>query len=586
MKNNRKIRSAAAVLMAAALFAGCSNVSENETDILTEPTFSDTETVSETESVTSDATAVPTESSVTSDLFGTGELSLPNTDLTAEETASDTTEETDEESEDTELSEETSETTSRSWSETISSGTMYVTEDCVGREGADDNAAIITKFYKGQAVEILALTDSGFYKVKGGSYVHPEYLTDNPPVSETETETETTTESETEETTKTTKKKRPSTTTSASESDTADETSTAEVTDENEISFDTAVDFKNRYAYKQLNASEKELYEDIYNAVKNFEPAVTLESDISRVNAIKVYMIVFNEEPQFFWMGSTVTVNGNIISLSYKAEKKEAEKMQQEIETAAAPVLAKINAATSTYDKLKIMYDYIILHNDAEVDSAGFNATIYNAFKADGKIQCAGYAKTIQYFCDLSGIESTVVVGRNAQNGSHAWNVVYCGDGYYNLDCTWGDPINDFDNRYLRYTYFLVPDSEIHNVSHFDINSFFLSDGTKITCFTPPACTNSTYNYYKREKLYFSDIDSADAAMKAAIEKAVANKENTVQIRVSDEKLFEQMTNGSAAAAYQKYAKSLSPSVKGIQKFTTDSYKKTGVVIFDIRYNN
>lgn len=297
MKNNRKIRSAAAALMAAALLAGCSNVSENVTDIPTETELSDTASVSETE-LTEDTASAPQETSVTSDPFGTGDISLPDTDLTAEETGSEETSGTEESSGETELSEETSETVSRSWSETISSGTMYVVEDCVGREGADDSTAIITKFYKGQEVEILALTDSGFYKIKGGSYVHPEYLTDNPPVSETETETTT---EENEETTVTTKKKRPSTTTSASETDSkADETSTTEVTDDNEISFEGTVNFKDRYSYKQLTDSEKKLYEDIYNAVKDFEPAITMDPSISRINAIKVYMIVFNEEPQFF----------------------------------------------------------------------------------------------------------------------------------------------------------------------------------------------------------------------------------------------------------------------------------------------
>lgn len=577
MQNKRKIRSAAALLTAAMLITGCSNVNENmEVSLSEADSYSETATFSDSSTETHETT-VPVNTEEIDDPFGTGSLSLPNTDFM--EMFSDGADITDEtgDSEETSESEEAPETTSRSWSETNSSGTMYVVEDCVGREGASDDSAIITKFYKGQAVEILALTDSGFYKVKGGSYVHPEYLTDNPV-----TESETTTETTTEKTTKTTKKKTTAKTTE-SETETTPETSSVSTDD---ASLGNTVDYKDRYAYKQLNKSEQKLYEDIYSAVNSFDTAVVLDPEMTRLNAIKVYMIVFNEEPQLFWMGSNVTVNGQTLTLSYKATKEESKKMKQEIETAAAPVLAKINAAGTTYDKLKVIYDYIILHNDAEVDASGFNATIYNAFKADGNIQCAGYAKTVQYFCDLSGIESTVVVGRNSQNGSHAWNVVYCGDGYYNFDCTWGDPINDFDSRYLRYTYFLVPDSDIHNVSHFDINSFFLSDGTKITCFTPPACTKSTYNYYKRENLYFSDKTAADAAMRAAIEKAVANKENTVQIRVSDEKLFDQMTDKTAAAAYQKYAKSLSPSVKGINKFTTDTYKKTGVVIFDIRYSD
>ncbi|MGN0693177.1 MAG: hypothetical protein ACI4K7_12575, partial [Oscillospiraceae bacterium] len=217
--------------------------------------------------------------------------------------------------------------------------------------------------------------------------------------------------------------------------------------------------------------------------------------------------------------------------------------------------------------------------------SAGYNPSIYNAFTKSGELQCAGYAKAVQYLCDLTGLESTVVVGTNSEGESHAWNVVYCGDGYYNLDSTWGDPINTFDSKYIRHTYFLVPDSQIHEISHFNASCFFTSNGTKIKCFDPPKCTKTSYNYFVQEGLYFKDYDSADAAIRAQIKKAVANKENVIQIRVSNEELFDQLTTGSAPGAYQKYAKSLSSSVKSIGKFTSQTYKTTGVVTIEIFYN-
>lgn len=573
MDRKRSSRIMAAVLTLAVAASGCSNVSEepqlvNDTETVSESAeFSESSSVTEASTASQTSASSDTEKEISDSETETDERALSDTDISDTETDTDTETGTDV----SETEEESVTSASRSWSETNSSGTMYITEDCVGREAADNNSTIITRFSKGDSVEIAALTDSGFYKIKGGGYIHSEYLTDNP-VSETSAST---TAAETVKTTKIT-----------TESDTEAETSEIYVDDDD--SGDTSSSSKkytDRYAYKQLSESEQKLYADLVDAAENFRASVDLPEGISGNDARKVYMIVFNEEPQLFWLSGSFKLESTKISLTYKADKAEAKKMQEQIDANASPVLAKINAASSTYEKLKVIYDYIVLNNNFSLDSSGYNGTIYNAFIKGGDLQCAGYAKTVQYFCDLSGIESTVVVGTNSDNESHAWNVVYCDDGYYNLDTTWGDPINDYDGRYIRHTYFLVPDSEIHNISHFNVSCFFTSDGTKIKCFTPPKCTKTTYNYFKQEGLYFKDYDSADAAIKAAIKKAVANKENVVQIRVSSEELFNKLTELSSASAFKKYAKSLSSSVKTISRFTSQTDLATGVVTFEIKYN-
>lgn len=584
MDRKRLSRITAAILTLAVAASGCSNVSKEPQLVGGGESASEVSEVTETASET--GTSLSAETSVSSETETSPESSDTETGESSE-TESDT--ETGTETSETEEESETS--FSRSWFETNSSGTMYITADCVGREAADNNSTIITKYQKGDAVEIAALTDSGFYKIKGGGYIHSEYLTDNP-VTETSSETaaetsEKTTPKETQETT--------SKTTSKKTETSADDTSEIFIDDDdNNNNNDSAntddiaaasVKFTDRYAYKQLNKTEQQFYADIVAAAESLNTAVKIPEGMSKNDAHKLYMIVYIEEPQLFWLGGSVSVSGDTMLLNYMTDKAGIKKMQEEIDANAAPVLAKINRASSTYEKLKVIYDFVVLNNNFSLNSKGYNGTIYNAFVKDGDLQCAGYAKTVQYFCDLSGIDSTVVVGTNANGESHAWNVLYCGDGYYNFDTTWGDPINDYDGRYIRHTYFLVPDSEIHEISHCNVNSFFLSDGTKIKCFDPPKCTKTTYNYFKQEGLYFKDYDSADAALREAIKKAVANKENVVQIRVSDEELFNKLTSGSAPAAYQKYAKSLSPSVKSIGKYSGQTYKATGVVTVEINYN-
>ncbi len=577
--NRKKINSVLAVLSAVSVLSGCMNISEtppaeisdntqiassgfmdvsseesaeirgeSETarteSLRTEPPISVTASESE-ESESSEFTAKFTET--------TAVLTETTTD-TASETASGAT---------AELTKETK----IPWSETRMSGTMYVVADCVGREAASGDSTVITKFEKGEAVEISALTDSGFYKIKGGGYVHSEYLSDSPA---TDTGTESTALSET----------------------LSDETTSADSDKKLSDSENTVSSskYKDRYAYNQLNENEKTLYESIVKAVENFEPSVEIPEGMTNLDAFKVFIIVFNEEPQLFWMDSSFSmINGNLLPIKYKASKSEIGEMQEKIDANVSPLMAKINKASSDYDKLKLMYDYVVLHNDFSLDSSGFNPTIYNAFTDNGELQCAGYAKAIQYLCDLAGMESTVIVGKNSSDESHAWNVVKCEGKYYNLDSTWGDPMNPsngaitYKSSYIRYTYFLVPDSIIHNISHFSVNQYSTSMGT-ITCFTPPSCKSETYNYFKQEDLYYSDESSAEKAIKAQIKKAVAAKKQAVQIRVSSEELFNTVMTDKLILEYQKYAKSLSSDVSGILFYRTETYKKTGIVTIDIVY--
>ncbi len=470
----------------------------------------------------------------------------------------------------TEAATELTEETKRPWSETRTSGIMYVVTDCVGREAASGDSTVITKFEKGEAVEISALTDSGFYKIKGGGYVHSEYLSDSP-ATDTETETEITTTSET-----------------------SYEETVTEVRDDSKPSGNenktSSSKYKDRYAYNQLNENEKTLYRSIVKAVENFEPSAEVPEGMTNLDAFKVFIIVFNEEPQLFWMDSSFTmINGNLLPIRYKASKEEIGAMQEKIDANVSPLMAKINKASSDYDKLKLMYDYVVLHNDFSLDSSGFNPTIYNAFTDNGELQCAGYAKAIQYLCDLAGMESTVIVGKNNSDESHAWNVVKCGGKYYNLDSTWGDPMDPssgaikYKKNYIRYTYFLVPDSIIHNISHCSVNQYTTSMGT-VTCFTPPSCKSETYNYFKQAGLYYSDESSAEKAIKTQIKKAVAAKKQAVQIRVSSEELFNTVMADKFILKYQKYAKSLSSDVSGILFYRSETYKKTGIVTIDIVY--
>ncbi len=344
--------------------------------------------------------------------------------------------------------------------------------------------------------------------------------------------------------------------------------------------------YTSRYGYKKLTSSEKTLYKRIVAAVKDLQDVVEVPSNITNEQIKRVYTLVFNSEPQLFWMGSSYTPpTSSYLFINYKTrDLNEIEEMQDDMNKTIKSLLAKAKKQSTTYGKLKVFYDWIILNNEFILDEQGFNTTIYSAFTDSESLQCVGYAKTMQYLCDLAGISCMVVTGENSEGGSHAWNIVGCGDGYYHLDTTWGDPINSYDDKYIQYEFFLVPDKWIKNYSHYNINYVTNAAGKKIKLFTPPTCTKTKYNYFIKNGLNYSTAAKGYAALKTQMKTAVKNKKNVVEIRVTTKSAYETLLSKNYQQKLLTYAKSLSSNVKSISVHATDITKGSYIVHYDINY--
>ncbi|MBQ5332849.1 MAG: hypothetical protein J6K92_06280, partial [Oscillospiraceae bacterium] len=276
--------------------------------------------------------------------------------------------------------------------------------------------------------------------------------------------------------------------------------------------------------------------------------------------------------------------NNRSLSLTYKTtDRNEIRSMQKEIESSVNNILSKANKYSGTVSKLKVFFDSIVLQSEFSMSSSGYNSTIYNGFTAKGELQCAGYAKTMQYLCDMAGIECCVVRGSDKEGSSHAWNVVYCENGYYNLDATWGDPINKFGSSYAQYEFFLVPDAWIHNKTHCNVSTLLRKSGA-VKLYNPPACTKEACNYFAAYSKLYDNAADAEKGMYAAIDDAIANGKNVAQIRVSSQADYETLTSTEYFKKFQTYAKGKSSSVKQLEK--KGSYTAgVQVVHYDIVYN-
>lgn len=325
------------------------------------------------------------------------------------------------------------------------------------------------------------------------------------------------------------------------------------------------VDSSVRYGYSTLSAEEKKLYDDIVKGVESLSYKICEEDAYSLETWAKVYGMVFTQEPQLFYMNSKVKV-GKLFYLT--KDTAAINEMQKSIDAVADKLVAEANGKATTFEKLKVFHDYLVLNTTFQKkdDTYDYNESIYNAFgtgAAQGSIQCSGYAKSMLYLCDKAGIACMVVRGENDEGASHAWNIVDVDGKWYNIDCTWDDPILTTANvKNIRYNYFLVPDSWIHQKTHFHINEKKMSSGKYLKYFDPPACTETAENYFVKTGKVYNDQASADAAIKAEIERAAKDGSRTAQIMAGSKEVYDAIYG--ARMDYNTYSKTFS-GVKGLK---------------------
>lgn len=338
-----------------------------------------------------------------------------------------------------------------------------------------------------------------------------------------------------------------------------------------------------RYAYTTLTAEEKKLYDEIVSGVEGLRYKICDEDAYSIEEWAKIYGLVYNQEPRLFYMSAKIKVG----KLFYLTKDSEAiNKMQQDIDSVVDKLVQEAAGKSTTFDKLMVFHNYLVLNSTFELKdevNGNYNTTIYNAFgsgAAQGNIQCQGYAKAMQYLCDRAGIRSMVVTGETEKGQSHAWNVIDVDGSWYNLDCTWDDPILSTANyKNLRHCFFLVPDSWIHNITHFKVSQKKMSSGSYITYFTPPACTETAQNYFVKNGLVYNDKASADAAIRAEIKRAAEDGSRSAQIMVGSKDVYDAIY--ADRTSYNDYAKGFS-GVKGV----SDECREVMLVIeFDVIYN-
>lgn len=241
------------------------------------------------------------------------------------------------------------------------------------------------------------------------------------------------------------------------------------------------------------------------------------------------------DHPEYFWFdGEASFVSTELAGITmsssctftYTMTREEALEAAEQVRAYTEDCLStpEVSAAETDYKKILGVYRYIINNTDYIVTEGDQSILgVMNAHRGT----CAGYARSFQYLMGQLGIPCTMVLGTTSDGNAHGWNVVMCGGDWYQIDVTWGDPVNSEGEpgTSLQYTYCLITDEEMYR------------DHSPDDILPVPVCESTNYNYFIREGLEFDQWD--EDAYEEALFRAAVSQEPWFSVRFTNEESYD-----------------------------------------------
>lgn len=165
---------------------------------------------------------------------------------------------------------------------------------------------------------------------------------------------------------------------------------------------------------------------------------------------------------RYCYKGTEITIQGILDSynityvFSYNESLEETEKVEKTVER----LLKSFNIESlSEYEKVKVIHDYIITNAAYDVEVVSNSA--YDNLLLQTSV-CQGYAMLFYKMATEAGMDCRIITG-TGKGVSHAWNIIKLDDLWYNIDCTWDDPVSNDNRSHLEYNYFLKSNSDFGN---------------------------------------------------------------------------------------------------------------------------
>lgn len=286
------------------------------------------------------------------------------------------------------------------------------------------------------------------------------------------------------------------------------------------------------YCYKKLTDEEKLAYLKIRTAFINHKKSLKIEIPTETADKlINILMLAdvmtnFNvpvgEGPiEYYYYENTMMTSEIMFTYVYNQENYDI--LIKKADKAADKIISKFTEKTSTYEKIKIIHDYIInktVYFDNEANNSIYDSLI------KGSAKCDGYAHAFSYVCAKAGIRACEAYGyakdESGNSDSHVWNKVYYNKKWYNVDVTWDDPVTNLTDN-ISYKYFMISDRAISD-SHTQTDKGFYV----------PAAKSEDADYYKKYGFYADTLSEAKEILADKIASAAKKGGSSVTVRFPD----------------------------------------------------
>lgn len=265
------------------------------------------------------------------------------------------------------------------------------------------------------------------------------------------------------------------------------------------------------YYFKQLTEEEQRVYRELLKGIrvreKEFYLTISDDDSIDRS-----YHAVLKDHPEIFWVHNREKIYKTTYSDSdycvftpgYTYTDGEIDEIQTAMEQSFQEVRALIPEDASDYEKVRIVYTYVIDHTQYQTGED--DQSIAGVFWKKSAV-CAGYAGAVQYLLERLDIPCIYVDGSTkGSTEGHAWDIVKIGQEYYYVDATNGDQPDFFngdaaqleEHKTIIYDY-LCPFPEEYEKTY-----------TPSEELTVPACTAKDLDFYVLNQGYFEDYSWQD----------------------------------------------------------------------------
>jgi len=300
------------------------------------------------------------------------------------------------------------------------------------------------------------------------------------------------------------------------------------------------------YARDCLSEAEQIWYRDIERILGSFGEGAALSREglkagLEESQIDKIFQCVLCDHPELFFVEGysyTKYMRGEeLLSIefsgNYCVDLETALTRSRQIRTAADAILAGVEPDASDYEKVKYVYDTLILNTDYDLDAPD-NQNIYSVFVSRRSV-CQGYAKATQYLLNRLGIECVLVLGTVETGEGHAWNLVKVDGHYYFVDTTWGDVSYRIDETLpweggmpeINYDFLNVTTEEL-------LRTHIIGGEVPM-----PLCTAVEANYYVREGALFTSFDREQ--LRVLFERAAERGRRDVAVKCSNAECYEEI---------------------------------------------